>query len=119
MANTMAAITMAAITAAMLLGVAMTAHASESQNEILIQNGIVVEHDWEQRGVDLRIIGDKVVEIGKGLKPGSAARVLDATGKYVMPGGIDPHTHLSMPFMGAEATDDFFSGSCVFFCICF
>lgn len=36
--------------------------------------------------------------------------ILDATGKYVMPGGIDPHTHLAMEFMGTEAIDDFFSG---------
>jgi dihydroorotase-like cyclic amidohydrolase len=33
---------------------------------------------------------------------------IDATGKLVMPGGIDPHTHLAMPFMGTTAVDDFF-----------
>ena len=37
-------------------------------------------------------------------------RVIDAEGLYVMPGGIDPHTHLEMPFMGQIACDDFFSG---------
>jgi dihydropyrimidinase len=36
------------------------------------------------------------------------AKVVDATGKYVMPGGIDPHTHLEMPFMGQVTCDDFF-----------
>lgn len=36
--------------------------------------------------------------------------ILDASGNYVMPGGIDPHTHLSMPFMGMVACDDYFSG---------
>ena len=36
--------------------------------------------------------------------------MIDAKGKYVMPGGIDPHTHLDMPFMGQVACDDFFSG---------
>jgi hypothetical protein len=38
-------------------------------------------------------------------------RVLDATGCYVMPGGIDPHVHLEMPFMGTYSTDDFESGT--------
>lgn len=34
--------------------------------------------------------------------------MIDATGKFVMPGGIDPHTHLSMPFMGQVTCDDFY-----------
>ena len=38
------------------------------------------------------------------------ARAIDATGKYVMPGGIDPHTHLSMPAMGTISCEDYFSG---------
>ena len=36
--------------------------------------------------------------------------MVDATGKFVMPGGIDPHTHLDMPFMGTTTCDDFYSG---------
>ncbi|KAF8364936.1 hypothetical protein HHK36_033084 [Tetracentron sinense] len=44
------------------------------------------------------------------LQVGDDVTVLDATGKYVMPGGIDPHTHLAMEFMGTETIDDFFSG---------
>lgn len=36
------------------------------------------------------------------------AKVIDASGKFVMPGGIDPHTHLDMPFMGQVTCDDFF-----------
>lgn len=42
------------------------------------------------------------------LQAPSNAKVIDAAGKYVMPGGIDPHTHLSMPFMGQVACDDFY-----------
>jgi dihydropyrimidinase len=38
------------------------------------------------------------------------AEVLDARGIYVMPGGIDPHTHLDMPFMGQTTCDDFYTG---------
>lgn len=37
-------------------------------------------------------------------------KVINATGAYVMPGGIDPHTHLDMPFMGTTTCDDFYSG---------
>lgn len=40
------------------------------------------------------------------------ATTVDCTGKYVMPGGIDPHTHLEMPFMGDVTCDDFFTGHC-------
>jgi len=42
------------------------------------------------------------------LQAPKGAKVIDAAGSYVMPGGIDPHTHLEMPFMGQVACDDFF-----------
>ncbi|MFN3724429.1 MAG: amidohydrolase family protein, partial [Paracoccaceae bacterium] len=57
---------------------------------------------------DVKIEGGVVVEIGTGL---SGDTVLDASGCYVMPGGIDPHTHLEMPFMGTYSADDFESGT--------
>lgn len=38
----------------------------------------------------------------------AGAQVIDASGSYVMPGGIDPHTHLEMPFMGQVTIDDFY-----------
>lgn len=38
----------------------------------------------------------------------NGAKVIDANGSYVMPGGIDPHTHLAMPFMGQVACDGFY-----------
>lgn len=46
-----------------------------------------------------------------GLTPPAGARVIDAGGKYVMPGGIDAHTHLNMPFMGTTTADDFYIGT--------
>ena len=73
--------------------------------ELLIRGGRVVNADGI-RDVDVRISGETIAEIGRGLKPGSDARVIDAAGKLVMPGGIDPHTHLSPPF-----ADDLTSGS--------
>ena len=52
--------------------------------------------------------GGKITAIGQNL---SGDEVIDATGCYVMPGGIDPHTHLEMPFMGTYSSDDFESGT--------
>ena len=56
---------------------------------------------------DVAVDGGKITEIGPNLK---GDKELDATGCYVMPGGIDPHVHLEMPFMGTYSTDDFESG---------
>ncbi len=41
----------------------------------------------------------------------SGAKTVDAGGQYVMPGGIDPHTHMQLPFMGTVASEDFFTGT--------
>ncbi len=73
----------------------------------VIRGGTVVTADLSH-AADVRVEGGRIVEIGPGLK---GDRVLDATGCYVMPGGIDPHTHLEMPFMGTYSTDDFESGT--------
>ncbi len=54
------------------------------------------------------IDGGRIVQIGDNL---AGTKVLDASGAYVMPGGIDPHTHLEMPFMGTYSSDDFRSGT--------
>jgi len=74
---------------------------------LIIKNGTVVTADLSFRA-DVRIDGETITEIGSGLTGG---RELDATGCYVMPGGIDPHTHLEMPFMGTYSADDFDSGT--------
>jgi dihydropyrimidinase len=73
----------------------------------VIRNGTVVTADLSYEA-DVLVDGGKIVEIGKGLK---GDEELDATGCYVMPGGIDPHTHLEMPFMGTYSSDDFESGT--------
>ena len=62
----------------------------------IIKNGTIVTADLTYKA-DVRIEGGIITEIGPNLKGGDE---LDATGCYVMPGGIDPHTHLEMPFMG-------------------
>lgn len=73
----------------------------------VIKNGTVVTADLTY-AADVLIDGETIIEIGPNL---SGDTVLDATGCYVMPGGIDPHTHLEMPFMGTYSTDDFESGT--------
>ncbi|MCT8330703.1 dihydropyrimidinase [Albidovulum sediminis] len=73
----------------------------------VIKNGTVVTADLTYRA-DVAVEGGRIVEIGQGLR---GDRELDATGCYVMPGGIDPHTHLEMPFMGTYSADDFESGT--------
>ncbi|MCW3781236.1 dihydropyrimidinase [Defluviimonas salinarum] len=73
----------------------------------VIKNGTIVTADLTYKA-DVLVEGGKIAQIGEGLKGDT---VLDATGCYVMPGGIDPHTHLEMPFMGTYSTDDFESGT--------
>ena len=62
--------------------------------ELLIRNGVVVT-EGGQRQADLRIRGSEIAEIGRGLVPARNARTFDATGKLVLPGGIDTHVHLN------------------------
>jgi len=73
----------------------------------VIKGGTIVTADRTYKA-DVKIEGGIITEIGKNL---SGDETLDATGCYVMPGGIDPHTHLEMPFMGTYSTDDFESGT--------
>ena len=74
---------------------------------IAIRNGTIVTHDLTY-AADVLVDGDKIVQIGPNLRGDTT---LDATGCYIMPGGIDPHTHLEMPFMGTYSADNFESGT--------
>ena len=73
----------------------------------VIKNGTIVTADLTYKA-DVLIEGGRIAAIGENL---SGDTELDATGCYVMPGGIDPHTHLEMPFMGTYSADDFESGT--------
>jgi dihydropyrimidinase len=73
----------------------------------VIKGGTVVTADLTYEA-DVLVENGVITEIGKGL---SGDETLDASGCYVMPGGIDPHTHLEMPFMGTYSSDDFESGT--------
>jgi dihydropyrimidinase len=76
----------------------------------LIRGGTVVTATDLYRG-DVLIEDDKVSAIGTSFDGVAADRAIDAAGKYVIPGGIDVHTHLDMPFGGTTSADDFESGT--------
>src|SRR3954453_2907806 len=75
----------------------------------LIKNGTVVNADGSKM-VDVLIEGEKIAGVGSALNSGSHT-VVDATGLLVMPGGIDVHTHLDMPFGGTVSADDYTTGT--------
>ena len=74
----------------------------------LIKNGTLVTAA-DTYPADLLMVDGKIALIGRDL-PAEGAQVVDATGRYVLPGGIDVHTHLDLPFGGTKASDDFYSG---------
>jgi dihydropyrimidinase len=76
----------------------------------IIRGGTVVTAESETKA-DVLIEGELIAAVGPALDVPAGARVIDATGAYVIPGGIDPHTHMQLPFMGTVASEDFFSGT--------
>ncbi|SVC05144.1 uncharacterized protein METZ01_LOCUS257998, partial [marine metagenome] len=77
---------------------------------ILIQGGTIVNADRTFRA-DVLCEGGLIVAIEQNLEPPKDAKIVEAGGKYVMPGGIDPHTHMQLPFMGTVASEDFYTGT--------
>src|SRR3989440_7560557 len=75
----------------------------------LIKNGTVVTATDQYTG-DVLIEDEKIAVIGTALDM-HADTVIDAAGKYVLPGGIDVHTHMDMPFGGSTSADDFNTGT--------
>src|ERR1051326_3999123 len=78
--------------------------------DTLIINGTIVTAT-DTYPADVAIVGGKVTAIGQNLPRENTTRVIDAKNKYVMPGGIDVHTHLDMPFGGTTSSDDFETGT--------
>ncbi|WP_321852645.1 dihydropyrimidinase [Burkholderia diffusa] len=81
---------------------------------ILIRGGTVVDADRTYRADVLCADpqdGGTILQIAETIDAPAGATVVDAHDQYVMPGGIDPHTHMELPFMGTTASDDFFSGT--------
>jgi dihydropyrimidinase len=75
----------------------------------LIRHGRIVTAA-DNYTADIFIDGETVTTIGRSLDM-EADVVIDASGKLVIPGGIDPHTHMELPFGGTQSSDDFFTGT--------
>jgi len=77
---------------------------------LLIRGGTIVTAEQTYRA-DVYCAEGQIKAIGEKLDVPAGTRTVDAGGRFVMPGGIDPHTHMELPFMGTVASEDFFSGT--------
>jgi dihydropyrimidinase len=86
--------------------------AARQTQPLVIRNGTVVNHDGMFKA-DVLTVGGKIEKVGiiADTDVPADAREIDATGRYVIPGGIDTHTHLEMPFMGTTTIDDYHYGT--------
>ena len=75
--------------------------------DLVIKNGTIVTAT-ESYQADIGVDGETIALIGRNLM---GDEVIDAGGLYVMPGGVDPHTHMELPFMGSVSADDFRTGT--------
>ncbi len=77
---------------------------------LLIKNGEIVTSETRYKA-DIFVERDTISSIGKGLEAPKGATVIDATGRYIFPGFIDPHVHIYLPFMGTYAKDTYETAS--------
>ena len=80
------------------------------QMSLFIKNGRIITAT-DDYVADIFCEGETITQIGTDLEAPADAKVIDATGKYVFPGFIDPHVHIYLPFMGTYAKDDYESAS--------
>merc|ERR1711971_662472 len=85
-------------------------HLQSAQNRLIIKNGTVVNCDKEEQ-VDIYIEDGVVRLMGNHLIIPGGTRAIDATGKFIMPGGIDMNVHLQRPGFGTQTIDDFYQGT--------
>ena len=77
---------------------------------LLVKGGEIVTAG-QRYEADIWCEGESITRIDRDIAPPPGATVIDAAGKYVFPGFVDPHTHIHLPFMGTYAKDDYESGS--------
>src|SRR5438067_2567846 len=79
--------------------------------DLIIANGTVVSADGTQKA-DVAIRGERIAAVSPGLAANpDSAKVVDAAGKYVIPGALDVHVHLELPFCGTVSSDDWNTGT--------
>jgi dihydropyrimidinase len=81
--------------------------------DTIITGGVILTAEGEQAG-DVAIRGETIAAVGPGLAreaAGSRAEILDVAGRYVLPGGLDVHVHLELPFCGTVSSDDWNTGT--------
>lgn len=77
---------------------------------IIIKNGKIINAD-QSLLADIQIVGGKIVKLEKEIVPDNEDIIIDAKGKYIFPGGIDPHVHLNLKTAAGYSSDDFYTGS--------
>src|SRR3954465_6458493 len=77
---------------------------------LVIRGGEVVTAA-DRFAADVLCVDSRIVAVEKDVDAPTGAKVLDASGRLVLPGGVDAHTHMELPFMGTVSADDFFSGT--------
>jgi dihydropyrimidinase len=78
--------------------------------DILIKNGTIITSSKTIKS-DVLIVENKISQIANNIRSTKNCKIIDAEGKYVIPGGIDPHVHMELPTPAGPSADDFYSGS--------
>lgn len=78
--------------------------------KVLVKNPIIVNADSTDKA-DILMKGGKIAEIAQNIEIQESVQIIDATGLYAFPGGIDPHVHLELPTPAGNSSDDFYTGS--------
>jgi dihydropyrimidinase len=79
-------------------------------SSVLIRGGTVINAESSVKA-DVLCEGGLIRAVGPNLEAPAGCTIVDAGGAFVMPGGIDPHTHMELPFMGTVTKDDFYTGT--------